>query len=287
MRRRSMGWKVSLGLVVALLWAAGSAAMAQEAGSDDEARVHFRLGRAYYESGRFDEAAKEFEAAYHHSNRPQLLYNVFLAWRDAGRLRKAVASLEKFLELVPDAPERDALSARLVSMRRLAENEPEESEDGTVAPSRPTAEAAEGEGDAETAESAAEGVEPIVADVSEGKKRSPVPWIVMGSGAALMVGGAITGLLALKTKSDLDSACPEGGCPPGSGFESDVSRGKTLALMTDVLMITGAVALGTGVALLFLMKGNKKEQQTARRERPTASVGCGPHGCMGTLRVGF
>jgi hypothetical protein len=282
-----MGWKVSLGLVIALLWSTAPAAMAQEAGSDDEARVHFRLGRAYYESGRFEEAAKEFEAAYYNSNRPQLLYNVFLAWRDAGRLRKAVASLEKFLELVPDAPERDALSARLVSMRRLAEKEPEESEDGTIASSRPTADAAEGEVDAEAADSGAEGASLTGGDVSDGKKRSPVPWIVMGSGAALIVGGAITGILALKTKSDLDSACPDGGCPPGSGFESDVSRGNTLALMTDVLMITGAVALGAGVALMFLMKGGKKEQATARRERPTASVGCGPHGCMGTLRVGF
>jgi hypothetical protein len=282
-----MGWKVSLGLVVALMLGTGSVAMAQEGGSDDEARVHFRLGRAYYESGRFEEAAREFEAAYHHSNRPQLLYNVFLAWRDAGRLRKAVYSLEKFLELVPDAPERDALSARLVSMRRLAEKEPEETDDGTVAPSRPTADIADGEAEAEAADSGADGVALTGADVDGGKKRSPVPWIVMGSGAALMVGGAVTGILALKTKSDLDSACPEGGCPPGSGFESDVSRGKTLALMTDVLMITGAVAVGAGVVLMLLMKGGKKEQQMARRERPNASMGCGPHGCMGTLRVGF
>ena len=52
--------------------------------SDDEAaRRHFRLGQAYYQNGQFPEAAAEFEQAYQLSGRPQLLYNIYLAHRDA------------------------------------------------------------------------------------------------------------------------------------------------------------------------------------------------------------
>src|SRR4051794_6738550 len=66
--------------------ATAPAATPASAPSDDEARVHFRLGTAYYDSGRFAQAAEEFKQAHELSQRPQLLYNLFLAYRDAGDL---------------------------------------------------------------------------------------------------------------------------------------------------------------------------------------------------------
>ena len=106
-------------LVGLLVCASAAPALAQ--GEDEsEARMHFRVGRAYYDSGRFLEAAHEFEEAYRQSDRPQLLYNIFVAYRDAGRLQEAMEALRRYLELVPDAENRDQLTARLAAMERVA-----------------------------------------------------------------------------------------------------------------------------------------------------------------------
>jgi hypothetical protein len=61
--------------------------------SDQQARVHFRAGRGLYDAGRFEQAAQEFEQAYQLSQRPELLFNAYVAFRDANDLGGAVRSL--------------------------------------------------------------------------------------------------------------------------------------------------------------------------------------------------
>ena len=103
---------------------AGSSAMAQEApaesppadaaaGSDDDARMHFRLGRAYYDSGRFHDAAREFQMAYDESQRPALRYNLYVSHRDAGNLRASVQALRSYLSEADNIENRAQLAARL------------------------------------------------------------------------------------------------------------------------------------------------------------------------------
>ena len=86
-------------VVCSLLWIASSdVAKAQPARppqpaqptaqQEQEARAHFQLGRTLYDGGRFEEAAREFVQAYELSHRAQLLYNIFLAWRDALKVDK-------------------------------------------------------------------------------------------------------------------------------------------------------------------------------------------------------
>src|SRR4051794_20172946 len=53
---------------------------------DMEARQHFMIGKTLYDAGRFQQAAEEFDSAYQLSKRPQLLYNVYVAHREAGNL---------------------------------------------------------------------------------------------------------------------------------------------------------------------------------------------------------
>lgn len=272
--------------------------------SDGEARVHFRLGRAYYESGRFAEAAEEFEEAYEHSGRAQLLYNVFLARRDAGQLDQAIEALKKYLEGVPEA-KRDALEARLESIKRLrgqrersagegeTTSEPgsgEVADQGEAADEEAGTEGA-GAGEATTEEGGSKGEggpagDPVVQD-DGGGGRSSIPWIVMSVGGALLAGGTITGVLALKEEKDLEGQCgPDGtSCPPG--FESQTDRGQTLATTTDVLLAVGGVAVGAGVVLLFLLDDDTTERAPTTPDSPTASVGCSANGCLGQLRLSF
>jgi len=225
---------------------------------DDEARKRFELGRKFYEAGRFSEAAQDFAEAYRLSERPQLLYNVYVANRDAGRWPEAAVALRGYLEKVPDAPDRVTLEARLKSIEQQVAQQEERAR-------------TDEERKRQDAERAA--VPP---------KKSIVPWVLMGTGGALLVGSAITGGLSLKTSGELDDACENDGklCPAGK--RSDINSLRALAVTTDVLWSVGAVTLVTG--LVLKLTGVLDES----RERPvTANVGVGQSGLSGTLTVRY
>ncbi len=285
--------RLALAFALVLSTLAAGPAMAQPE-DDDEARVHFRLGRAYYDSGRFMEAAREFEQAYALSRRPQLLYNVFIAHRDAGQLGPAIEALEQYLAQVPEAQDRDNLTARLASMRRLHEREVA-SREGSAGPGRDGATDASGGTTEtpppdetttpdETTEQRAEGAggagpsEDVFEPPSEGSG-SLVPWIVVGAGGALAIGGAVTGLMALSAESDLEDTCPMDACDPG--FEDTRDRGKTLATVADVLFVAGALTAAGGLALLFLLDDGPAERD------PAVSAACAGDGCAASVRLRF
>jgi hypothetical protein len=88
----------------------------------------------------------------------------------------------------------------------------------------------------------------------------------------------ITGAMALGANADLDELCPDRVCP------SDLDRSEpedasdevgTLSLVTDVLLIGGAVIAGVGITLLIL--------DTAETEEPVVA-GCGPTGCTARFK---
>ena len=66
------------------------------------ARMRYQAGLAKYDAGLFAEAAEEFEAAYQASPRPELLYNIYLARRDAGQTERAIDALRRYLPHVDD-----------------------------------------------------------------------------------------------------------------------------------------------------------------------------------------
>ena len=273
-------------LVAALACAAP--ALAQPA-SDEEARVHFRLGQAYYDSGRFEDAAREFQQAYDLSQRPQLLYNVFLAWRDAAQLGPAIQALEAYLRQVPDVRERDALTARLESMRRLHQQQEA---------ARAASQARQGGTQTQTQTQTQTTPEPEVTPEPEPEVTpepepevtpepeppsvardegggSIVPYAVIGAGGALVLAGALTGILALSAESDLESMCPMDVCA-GTDWMDTRDSGQTLATVTDILLITGVLTAGAGVALLFLLDDGGSVE---RYPTTSASAACTPEGC--------
>ena len=73
-----------------------------------------------------------------------------------------------------------------------------------------------------------------------------------GVGAAGVVVGAVAGGLALGKKADVEERCTE----VGDGFEcdqeglDDADAGKTLATVSTIGFIGGAVVLGVGVWLI-------------------------------------
>lgn len=277
-----------------------SAAAAQD--GDDEARRHFRLAEAHYANGSFEEAAREFEEAYRLSQRPQLLYNLYLAYRDAADLERAADALRRYLALVPDAEGASMLRGRLAALERTIAERPavESSTSGTGAggaagsgrtegaAGRPETESAAGGGSSATSSSAtstagATGAPSTAsAGTTSGGEASPVPWIVGGVGVAIVIAGAVTGGLALAAQGDLESTCPDRACPAGYDFEGQASTGRTLAITTDVLLVTGAVAVGTGIVLLAVMGTGSSETPPA-----TAGLACDGAGCAVAVRGRF
>lgn len=285
------------------------------AAADEEARVHFRVGRAYYDSGRFAEAATEFEAAYRMSNRAQLLYNIFVAHRDAGNLGPAIDALRRYLDLVPNADDRDQLRARLSSMERLyleqnaSRTTPPPA--ATVAPTTPTAPvhtepvvAADPRppvvtptpvdtasvtdvttapvSDTSLADETTSA--PPEAEVSHGP--GALPYIVAGVGAGLLVGSIFTGLAAKSKENQLNEGCNASHeCPPE--LESVANSGRTMATLTNVFMITGAVAVATGLVLFFTMGDHGHSDAAPQTARVIPSFGCGAHECGASVQVRF
>ncbi len=272
------------------------------ADNDEEARVHFRLGTAYYESGRFAEAAGEYQQAYDLSHRPTLLYNLFLAWRDASELGHAVEALRAYLsEGSPPSDTRIRLEAQLEGMERRLEQQraaaATQSQSSTT--STPTQTTTENQTGTETGrdtttttptggldDGTQTGVDTsdqalVDEEEEEGGGVPLVPIIVMGAGGALVVVSVITGVMALGKKGELDDMCTaDGACAPG--FESARDSGRTLATVTDIMLFGGLATVAVGAVLLALGVGSADEE-----EDTSLGFACTGDGCAASARFRF
>jgi hypothetical protein len=77
--------------------------------------------------------------------------------------------------------------------------------------------------------------------------RSMVPWFIVGAGGALLGAAAVTGVMAKKADDDFVERCPElKDCSPE--LERLQTQAWTLAVATDVLLVSGGVAVLSGLA---------------------------------------
>jgi len=284
---RHFAWALTVGLALLAVMPCAQRARAQtEESADDAARRHFRLGQAHYENGEFAEAATEFEEAYRLSQRSQLLYNIYVSYRDAGDMPHAAHALHTYLDLVPDADNAAQLRARLTAMERVLATQATTTTSATPTETTST----QAETTATVGEPSAESTAPIEttpdttpapeASSGGGFGSSPVGWIVGGVGAAAIIAGIVTGVMALDSQNQLDAMCgpDHHSCP--AGFESTRDTGAALGAATDGLLIGGIVALGSGIALLFILTDGGAEQ-------PPVTASCGPTGCSATLSGRF
>lgn len=277
-RRRSRGphglRRGALAAVFAMLVSAWASTASAEA--EDEARAHFLLGRSHFDAGQFAKAAAEFEEAYRISQRPALLYNLYVSYRDGGDTKNAARTLRLYLEKEPVIESRAQLEARLAVLEGMVQREgdakeaapaPQETEAPapapTAVPEQPTQEASPPP-DA-TYEDAPGGT-------------SVVPFVIMGVGGAMVLGSIATGLMASSAQSDLEDMCPTRMNCPASVTDTQ-SRGETMALVTDVLLFGGIAVAGTGAALWLLGTFDERE--------PVAAAACGPGGCMASMSMRF
>lgn len=243
---------------------------------DAQARARFRVGQSLYETGRFQEAATEFAAAYQLSQRPQLLFNLYVAYRDASDIPHATEALRNYLAAMPaDIDDRLNLEARLRSMEAVVAQQQQDQQARQDAANQPQPVAT-------PAQTAA-----IAEPMNESRElpapethRSPVGLIVAGVGGALLVTGAITGVLAMGKVRDLESVCVNGLCPQSAVETRDSAR--TLVTITDVMLIGGGVLTVGGFA--YWLFGPK---QTETAPSASASAFCNGSSCMVSVQGQF
>jgi hypothetical protein len=89
-------------------------------------------------------------------------------------------------------------------------------------------------------------------------------FVALGVGAAGLVVGGVTGVMALGKRGDLDDACPGGQCPEGQRANLDGYR--RLGTVSTIGFIVGGVGAATGVTLLLTSrKGSERSQTTSLR----------------------
>jgi tetratricopeptide (TPR) repeat protein len=72
-----------------------------------EAKAHFEQGRSYYDAGAYDDALREYQAAYKLMPAPPFLFNIAQCYRLKGDKQNAVDYYQKFLDKAPDSPVAD------------------------------------------------------------------------------------------------------------------------------------------------------------------------------------
>ena len=224
---------------------------------DGDARLLFELATRHYNRGEFDQAADAYRRSYEASARPQLLYNMYLAYRDGGRSAEAASALRRYLSEVDDEDieaDRELLEGRLAVLEEAAAREADEQVDHE------------------------EGVTPEHQEPPPVETRGvAIGGVVLASvGGAALVVGIVTGVMASGVESDLESACTNMVCP--SEFAGDIERGQRLARTTDAILFGGA-ALAVGGVLWMLIGRSDGDSNV--------SASCDGVGCMLQARGEF
>lgn len=107
------------GLCVALLilGVCSSAANAQQADANAQARAHFRAGTAFYEAGDYDRAIEEFLAARKLLPLPDFLFNLGQAYRLKGDPKTAADYYQHYLAEKPTGVVADQARAHLLELQ--------------------------------------------------------------------------------------------------------------------------------------------------------------------------
>lgn len=222
-----------------------------------------RQAATAYGEGDFDKAIDLFKEAYAVQPVPNLLFNIAKVYEKQENWSQAVAYYKEFIK----APDADS-QARQVALDRIdaleeiqrAEREKKEAEE------RRLAEEERKRKEAELAAQKKQEDEAAAANAGTG----PLPWIVTGAGAGLLIGGGVFGLLA----TDQETVFKTGEDP--AVRRNARSKGKTFALVADSMFVAGGIATVVGI-ILFATSGSSSQPES-QAALPFGWVGPGEGG---------
>jgi tetratricopeptide (TPR) repeat protein len=265
-------WGASLlSLALVFVPVAGVSAQGTDSASDAEAHARFDEGRAAYEAGRFDDAARAFQRAYLLSPRYALLFNIGQSQLRGGHDAQALAAFEAFLRQAPaDDPHHAEVSERVSILRSMGVTATSTEAATGVATATTTTTT-----DTDTADTATstdtrttsttdasaiattEPAPPPAGDSGPGI----APWIVLGSGAALVVVGAV--LMGVGA-SDASSVTGAADGTHWSDLMGAANDANTLWGVGLALGIVGLAAVGGGLGWALAGSGSSSSEASAR-----------------------
>jgi tetratricopeptide (TPR) repeat protein len=280
-RQRQLRAGLMLGLCAALLGESPSVG----AQSDDEnARRHFESGTAYLQQSDYDDALREFQAAYNLSRRPQLLINIANVYERMGRLQEALDTLKHYLTDNPKATDTATTEGRIANLQRRIEvaggpaadagaAAPTSSAPPAVSAAPPAVSAAVAASQAPPAESV-----PPAQKASLPANRAPA-YVAFGIGGAAAIGAVITGIAAQARFNKAKSQCK-----PDCSLD-EVKAIESLALASDIF--TGLAVAGAGVGAVLFFTAKPRTSETGFMTAPAVRASAGPGGARVEAAWGF
>jgi tetratricopeptide (TPR) repeat protein len=266
-------------------------AQSPPAEAESPAKAAYRAGVEHFKKQQFADAIREFNKAYRLDPNPVLVFNMARAFEELKQYASAIEYYKRYLEMAPQAPDRAKVEDSLRALEILQKAAATEAKvmltvtsvpDGAkvlvdgrevgVTPLKAevpaghrylaveapgyTRHSSELDVDAVNPPSAhivlvPQPAGPAPAPAAGGMTRDAWAYIALGLGGALLVGGGIAGWQASKKADKLDQI--EANPRPTDKPEYDTlkSDGKTFALVADGLFVGSALAVGTGLILLF------------------------------------
>ena len=229
---------------------------------EEEAKIHFSLGKKYFETGRFAASLAEFEKAYELTHNARLLYNIYLSAEKVGDFERAASALEAYLPTIPDSePDlRANIEGRLEATRRTrdrmaaleAKNDAAGGQlesDKDEAPSRAK--------DPKTKSAAAQtGAQTQAEPGGDEGGGGVLPWILVGTGGAMLVASVVTGFVTGGLKSDYTQSCSSGTCDANTR-----NTGEMMLTLTDVFLFGGIAIAGAGLIWWLLTRGGGESKE--------------------------
>ena len=85
------------------------------------AKRYYEQGEKLFALGKFDEALEAYQNAFDAKPLPDFLYNIGQCYRNLGDLEQAIFSFKKYLNLSPNAPDRDKVEKLIADLEARQE----------------------------------------------------------------------------------------------------------------------------------------------------------------------
>jgi hypothetical protein len=220
----------------------------------------FESATRKYDTGRYDEAAMEFQQVFDIVGDPALLYNIAQSWRFAGKPEKAILFYRSYLRRSPDPRNRAEVETRIAELDQQLKHPPPvvqpaplEDKDKPKPPEKPP------ESGVVVTPTPTPTPTPLPPPPPKPVDRRPLRiggYVLVGVGvAALAVGGAMAAL-TVGASNDVTNAAKTHG-EFTSSLRDTESQGNTTQPVSIAMFAIGGAAAVAGAALIVV--GFKRE----------------------------
>jgi tetratricopeptide (TPR) repeat protein len=122
---RQITWIISVAIIAIISFVSASSAFAQSSRSQPSgatkkrARAAYALGQDLYKEGKYEEAEAAFNKAFDAVANPVVLLSIAETQKKLDRAPEAVATFQKYLELRPDASNREEVEQKISELKNL------------------------------------------------------------------------------------------------------------------------------------------------------------------------